>query len=860
MNKKLYQLLTLIFLLQMHFIYAQPANDKQCNPHALGMLPSPPPCSVSSGGVLFGTAVVVTGSTIGATNDGLSGAITSCYSTSSPPLKDVWYKFTASESHIEVTIQGAGSTPLNNVYVALYESLEDECVGLMPRHCFSAPGSGPFTFDLGPLAWGVKYYLQVASTSTAGNGTFTISVKSKSICADCMKTSVLQSYPLPVQAAYPPDTTVGFCYSVVGYNEQFGNRFHGVVPLFGSGWDATTLNIISAADSADGMGQWKWFSNISIPGDPNVSGFFYDVGGDNNPTNNLGDHATLPHVWTFCFTIKTQKESFCTAGQDDLSIRFRNFSDGESGSLITPQNCSGDEDYVFDAHMECCTKPLFAIPQPASCDNSPTGQISAFGGTPFSFTGYQYELYNDQGVQIDSTQIVGATQYVHDSLVSGNYYLYVTNNQAGCQTAVNFLVTGPLIYSLQQVGYGCGSACTNSAALVIDAGATQSILWDNGNTSALATNLCPGWHTITIVDTGTVACTIVDSIFITPLPLGDTQFNYGQTVYCTSDVQALISDFPSASGGTFSIVGTSSGAVINPSTGAVNLTGITASTPVIIKYQLGPPCSNFSLDTIQVDLAPPVVSIYAVNHVICVGDTISFNNSSSNIIKWYDGMGTLIHTQNPSTAFAPFGGPATVPGTYQYKLTQIDFSVSSCESDTLPVVITVSPSPVVDAGQSESTCLGFGVTLQASGASTYYWLPDNVLDDPTSPTPVATVNQTTTFTLLGTSTNGCKATDTVTVFIDSVGTCEIIIYNGVTPNADNHNDYWYIDGIANFPDNVVSVFNRWGDKIWDGKGYNNSTVRWEGQAFNGGKVPDGTYFYVIHLKDKIYKGWIELTR
>jgi len=861
MHKHKHLFFTFIAILLARTLIAQPANNFQCTPHVLGILPAPPPCT-SSGGEQYGLPVSVTGTTIGATNDGLSGAITSCYSTSSPPLKDVWYKFTASESHVEITIQGIGATPLTNVYIGLYESTEDECVGLMPRECFAASGAGPHTFSFAPLTWGVKYYLQIASTTpSTGNGNFVLTLKSKSVCSDCMKNSFLQAYPLPVQAAYAPDTTVGFCYSVVGYNEQFGNRLHGVVPFFGSGWDVSTLHIISAADSADGMGQWKWFSNISIPGNPNISGFFYDVGGDNNPTNNLGDHAVFPHVWTFCFTIKTHKQSICQSGQDDLSIRFLNFSDGESGSLITPLTCDGDAEYVFDAHMKCCSKPLFAIPQSTPCDNIPAGSIMAFGGDPFSFTGYKYELYNDVGTKIDSVQIVGLTQYSNNSLTAGNYYLSVTNNQAGCKTNVNFRIFGPLIYSLQQVGYGCGSTCTNSALLIIDAGATQSISWDNGSTSTLAINLCPGWHYITMVDTGSVACTIVDSIFITPMPLGDTFFDYSQTNYCTADGQAVITDFPTATGGTFSIVGPSVASSINPSTGTVDLSTVTASGPVIVKYQTPPPCIASRVDTFYVDLSPPPVSIFSANHTVCVGQpNVIFNNSTANTIKWHDATGTLIGTQLSGTSFDPFGGISQPPGVYTFHVTQIDFNISSCESSPIALTITVADLPIVSAGQNQTICAGYTVSLNASGAFYYSWQPAGVLDNSNIASPSAVLNQTTTFIVIGISVDGCIGKDTITVFVDSLASCELIIYNGITPNGDGYNDFWYIDGISNFTNNTVAVFNRWGDKIWDGIGYNNTTVRWEGQAFNGRKVPDGTYYYVINLNDKIYKGWVEVTR
>src|ERR1043166_8047486 len=214
-------------------------NDFQCTPTSLGLIPFASPCA---GGSAFttGSPISNTGTTIGATTDSLSGAILSCHSGS--PIHDVWYSFTASEAHVQIQIQGVGATPLNNSYVAIYEALTNECAGLVPRECSVGTGTGPHNMEFGPLTLGVKYFLQIASnTPPTGDGAFVLTINSKSICNDCSKNSVLNCYPLPVKAAYPPDTTVGFCYSVIGYNELFGNRLHGVVPVLGNGWDITTL-------------------------------------------------------------------------------------------------------------------------------------------------------------------------------------------------------------------------------------------------------------------------------------------------------------------------------------------------------------------------------------------------------------------------------------------------------------------------------------------------------------------------------------------------------------------------------------------------------------------------------------------
>ena len=106
-----------------------------------------------------------------------------------------------------------------------------------------------------------------------------------------------------------------------------------------------------------------------------------------------------------------------------------------------------------------------------------------------------------------------------------------------------------------------------------------------------------------------------------------------------------------------------------------------------------------------------------------------------------------------------------------------------------------------------------------------------------------------------------------TVTIDVTPWEGLIIYEGVSPNNDGSNDIWTIQGIDRYPDNYVQIFNRWGSKIYQAKGYNNTTVYWEGQStegvvFGDNVAPDGTYFYVLDLGDgsELHSGYVVLKK
>jgi len=91
--------------------------------------------------------------------------------------------------------------------------------------------------------------------------------------------------------------------------------------------------------------------------------------------------------------------------------------------------------------------------------------------------------------------------------------------------------------------------------------------------------------------------------------------------------------------------------------------------------------------------------------------------------------------------------------------------------------------------------------------------------------------------------------------------CKLVFFKAFSPNGDGTNDNWEIENItrAEFSDNQVEIFNRWGQTVWEGKNYNNNDVIWDGKTMSGGELPDGTYFYVANVAGVVYKGFIEIT-
>ena len=89
------------------------------------------------------------------------------------------------------------------------------------------------------------------------------------------------------------------------------------------------------------------------------------------------------------------------------------------------------------------------------------------------------------------------------------------------------------------------------------------------------------------------------------------------------------------------------------------------------------------------------------------------------------------------------------------------------------------------------------------------------------------------------------------------------VYNAVSPNGDDLNDYLRIDGIEYYPENILSIYDRYNNLVFETPGYNNDNITWTGQANKGVSkkdLPGDTYFYILNPGDgtPLLKGFIML--
>ncbi|MBJ6145090.1 gliding motility-associated C-terminal domain-containing protein [Hymenobacter sp. BT559] len=160
------------------------------------------------------------------------------------------------------------------------------------------------------------------------------------------------------------------------------------------------------------------------------------------------------------------------------------------------------------------------------------------------------------------------------------------------------------------------------------------------------------------------------------------------------------------------------------------------------------------------------------------------------------------------------------------------------------VRVAVTAPVQVSAGLDKTIMEGETVVLEGTADGNYpvSWSPSPTLTlgAGNQLRPVVAPLATTTYTLAA-GAGYCSNTSTVTVTVLP----HVRIPNAFSPNGDSRDDTWQIDNIDQYANNHVTVFNRWGAKVFETANYSRSR-EWNG-IINGQPTPVGTYYYLITL-------------
>lgn len=338
----------------------------------------------------------------------------------------------------------------------------------------------------------------------------------------------------------------------------------------------------------------------------------------------------------------------------------------------------------------------------------------------------------------------GITGSVSQSVVVGmvatTTYSVVLND--GCRTDTG----SATVFVTPSVITGPDTVCVGSSITLLDSAVGGT--WTSSDTgiatvgvgSGIVTGISPGVVTITYT-----YCThiVTYTVTVRPLPAPIS----GMMILCESDTTTLTDGDP---GGTWSSSNTSV-ATVDPISGLV--TGMDGGT-VTMTYTL--PTACYSTTEMTINPLPDVAAITSLDSVVCIGDTVIFDDATPG------GIWTTSDPGIASIAYPPISSGITgiIVGGVSSGTAIISYSVSNaCGTTNVTKVVTVTSVPAVSPISGVlGVCSGYTTTVTATPAGGV-WTSSNPL--------IATINPVTgivngiaggTTTISYTVTNSCGST------------------------------------------------------------------------------------------------------
>lgn len=232
---------------------------------------------------------------------------------------------------------------------------------------------------------------------------------------------------------------------------------------------------------------------------------------------------------------------------------------------------------------------------------------------------------------------------------------------------------------------------------------------------------------------------------------------------------------------------------------------------------------------------------------LCPGEAVLLSASGATDYQWIDTSATLDGNRSSEVLANPLFSSA-------YRVT----GANACGADTAEVLVNLFPV-VTDAGPDSIILEGTSINLQASGAISYFWLPaDFPVSEPTIANPVVQPLESTLYKVILTDENGCTRTDSVFVEVLS-SDIDLPRISLITPNGDGKNDVLFFPKAEKYGNNVLRVFNRWGNIVYQKLNYQHDDERFDG-TYQGKALPDGNYYYVLAFRQKMIRQTLTILR
>ena len=236
----------------------------------------------------------------------------------------------------------------------------------------------------------------------------------------------------------------------------------------------------------------------------------------------------------------------------------------------------------------------------------------------------------------------------------------------------------------------------------------------------------------------------------------------------------------------------------------------------------------------------PIATISGGGPICDDGTTTNIDFTFNGLLPWNltftDGnINSTISNINSSN----YSITTSSPGEYNILLAD---DPNECEADIIGnnISITLNPIPIpVIEPIFYEVYPGEEISLNAGTYFYYWWYDAN--DSLISENETLIVDSSLTTYLVVETEEGCVGTSENAI-IEYIPRVTLFIPNTFTPNGDEHNDLFVIEG-NNIKTFYIMIINRWGEIIYTSNDINKF---WDGR-FNGKSVAQGAYSYQIDI-------------